>query len=184
MTADPAALQSADGDNEFSRREFLNYAWLATLGILAIQGGLVTFRFAMPILKKGEFGSVVPIGNVDDLPAADASPEAFKKAKFWWVQTEEGAIALYTVCTHLGCIYDWKDTEFKFICPCHGSQFEREGDFILGPAPRGLDRFVIRAYDGAGNMVAETGPDGGPVQIPPGSTIEVDTGDRISGPSV
>ena len=181
MTAQADAPQGAGSAAEMSRREFLNYAWLATLGIFALETGVVAFQFAMPRLGPGEFGGVVDIGNVDDLPPVGAAPEPFNKAKFWWVRMEAGALALYKVCTHLGCIFDWKSADGKFICPCHGSQFEHDGAFILGPAPRGLDRFVIRAYDGAGNLIAETDKEGGPLQIPPGATVRVDTGARING---
>jgi cytochrome b6-f complex iron-sulfur subunit len=181
MTVQPDADRGAGSAAEMSRREFLNYAWLASIGIFVIQSGVATFQFAMPRLGPGEFGGVVDLGGYDALPAAGAPPEPFNKAKFWWVQTDQGALALYKVCTHLGCIFDWKTADGKFICPCHGSQFEREGKYIAGPAPRGLDRFVIRAYDAAGKLVAETDPSGGPVKIPGGTTIKVDTGARING---
>jgi cytochrome b6-f complex iron-sulfur subunit len=169
-------------DDEFSRREFLNYAWLASLGILTVETGVVTLLFAMPRLAPGEFGGPIDVGSVDALPGEGADPEPFNKAKFWWVVTPQGALALYKVCTHLGCIFKWSPEEYKFICPCHGSQFEREGEFIQGPAPRGLDRFVITAYDNEGAVLAQTPETGGPVTIPAGARIVVDTGTRISGP--
>lgn len=182
MTASTAALGSNDANAEMSRREFLNYAWLATLGILTIEMSAVTLMFAMPRLGPGEFGGSVPIGNVDALPMdTQGSPTPYNRSKFWWVNTDAGALAIYKVCTHLGCIYDWKPAENKYICPCHGSQFERDGTFIQGPAPRNLDRFVIRALDGAGNEVARTNEAGAPLSIPPGSTIVVETGMRIHG---
>lgn len=39
------------------------------------------------------------------------------------------------VCTHLGCIVPWNTVEKKFTCPCHGSQYDKEGRVIGGPAP-------------------------------------------------
>jgi cytochrome b6-f complex iron-sulfur subunit len=181
MTLSADAGPTADSNAEMSRREFLNYAWLASIGILVLEAGIVGYRFAMPRLAPGEFGGVVDIGNIDDLPPAGSAPEPFNKAKFWWVQNDAGALALYKVCTHLGCIFDWKEADGKFICPCHGSQFQREGAYIAGPAPRGLDKFVIRAYDDRGKLVAETDHEGNPVAIPAGSDVQVDTGERIPG---
>jgi cytochrome b6-f complex iron-sulfur subunit len=183
-----ANVQALAVDQEMSRREFLNYAWLASLGIFTLQLGVVSFQFALPRLAPGEFGGTVPIGSVDALPAIGADPSPFNKAKFWWVQTKEGALAIYKVCTHLGCIYGWKPEEGKFICPCHGSQFEREGKFIQGPAPRNLDSFVIKAFDAGGKLLTETdeklvgkpvGPV--PVKIPAGANVVVETGLRIIG---
>jgi cytochrome b6-f complex iron-sulfur subunit len=181
MTANTTAVGGTPAGDEISRREFLNYAWLASLGVFTLELVAVTYLFSLPLLGPGEFGGAVPIGNVDDLPGVEAPPTAYNRAKFWWVQTPDGALALYKVCTHLGCIYDWKPVDVKFICPCHGSQFERNGTYIQGPAPRSLDRFVITARDEAGEVVATTPADGGPVKIPDGAVVIVDTGNRIKG---
>jgi cytochrome b6-f complex iron-sulfur subunit len=164
-----------------SRREFLNYAWLASLGILTVESAVLTYQFAMPRLAPGEFGGPIDVGSVDDMAPVGSDPEPFNRAKFWWVVTEGGALALYKVCTHLGCIFKWNHEEYKFICPCHGSQFQRNGTYIQGPAPRSLDRFVITAYDKNDEVVATTPPDGGPVKIPAGSRLVVDTGQVIVG---
>jgi len=184
MTASETAegvIRAAEAGDDMARREFLNYAWLASLGILTLQTGIVSYQFAMPRLRAGEFGGPIDVGTVDDLPGTGEDPEAFSKAKFWWVVTEAGVLALYKVCPHLGCIFKWRPEEYKFICPCHGSQFERDGTYIQGPAGRSLDRFVVEAYDEDGSELATTGPEGGPVRVPPGSKVVVETGERIFG---
>ncbi|HEY9626378.1 MAG: cytochrome b6-f complex iron-sulfur subunit [Oscillatoriophycideae cyanobacterium NC_groundwater_1537_Pr4_S-0.65um_50_18] len=57
--------------------------------------------------------------------------------------TVEGADAiasygLNAVCTHLGCVVPWNANENKFMCPCHGSQYNSEGKVVRGPAPLSL----------------------------------------------
>lgn len=42
------------------------------------------------------------------------------------------------VCTHLGCVVPWNTSEEKFVCPCHGSQYDAEGKVMRGPAPLSL----------------------------------------------
>ncbi|KAK9092286.1 hypothetical protein Syun_027197 [Stephania yunnanensis] len=42
------------------------------------------------------------------------------------------------VCTHLGCVVPWNTAENKFICPCHGSQYNNQGKVVRGPAPLSL----------------------------------------------
>ncbi len=185
MTVDTGLLGNeaqTEAQAEMSRREFLNYAWLASLGVLTAETAVVFYQFSMPRLGPGEFGGPVDIGLFDILPGIGAAPEPFNKAKFWWVVDDEGgAIAIFKICTHLGCIYSWKPDQAKFICPCHGSQFEREGKFIQGPAPRSLDRMIIRAYDPGDVLVAETNEAGDPLQVPPGSRLVVETGLRVIG---
>lgn len=46
--------------------------------------------------------------------------------------------ALNAVCTHLGCVVPWNVAENKFMCPCHGSQYDSTGKVIRGPAPKSL----------------------------------------------
>ena len=50
----------------------------------------------------------------------------------------DGTLATYginAVCTHLGCVVPWNAAENKFICPCHGSQYNNQGRVVRGPAP-------------------------------------------------
>eukprot|EP00899_Mesostigma_viride_P023194 jgi/Mesvir1/4059/Mv26275-RA.1 len=42
------------------------------------------------------------------------------------------------VCTHLGCVVPWNVAENKFMCPCHGSQYNADGKVVRGPAPLSL----------------------------------------------
>lgn len=167
-----------------NRREFLNFAWLVSLGFLTVNLAGITYLFSLPRFKEGEFGGMVTIGGAGDLPGADTPPANMPKVKLWLSNTSQGVLALYKVCTHLGCLYNWNNQEGKFICPCHGSQFQRDGTFIQGPAPRNLDRFVIQVTTPDGRLLAETDPESGdPLPLPnePGAIVKVDTGRRILG---
>ena len=59
------------------------------------------------------------------------------------------------MCTHLGCLYKWAQSNNRFECPCHGSKFSREGFYIEGPAPRSLDTFLVA--EEAGVVTVDTG---------------------------
>ena len=62
-----------------------------------------------------------------------------------WTKDSDGShwLALYQKCVHLGCTVPYRDDCFSFKCPCHGSHYNVDGEFIDGPAPRSLDRFQI-----------------------------------------
>jgi len=52
-------------------------------------------------------------------------------------------IALYQRCVHLGCTVPFRDECVSFKCPCHGSHYNVDGEWLDGPAPKSLDRFLI-----------------------------------------
>lgn len=181
-----AKEEDQEQEEEITRREALNLAWLASLGFFLIPFTGATILFAFPRFREGEFGGTFTVGSPSSLPQVGQSPVANPKGKFWLTRTEEGLRALYKVCTHLGCLYNWQDQEFKFICPCHGSQFTYEGEYIQGPAPRSLDVFVVEVVDpSTGEVIEQTEGSRDPVPIPdnPNVVIRVDTGNKINGES-
>jgi len=64
-------------------------------------------------------------------------------------------IALYQRCVHLGCTVPFRDDCLSFKCPCHGSHYNSDGEYLDGPAPRSLDRFAFH-FEG-GDVVVDTG---------------------------
>jgi len=63
-----------------------------------------------------------------------------QKYRIWVDRTPDRLFVIYARCTHLGCTPDWKPSENKFKCPCHGSGYDSEGINFEGPAPRPMDR--------------------------------------------
>ena len=164
-----------------NRREFLYYIWGASMTLLLGGAGGAILWYLYPRFREGEFGGVfrVPIAG---LPAVGESPEENAAGRFWLVQIGGGALALYKVCTHLGCLYKWVPNNDRFECPCHGSKFERNGTKIEGPAPRDLDIFTMDILDADGNVLASTPEEGGPIPVPDGAAeLAINTGNRIEG---
>ncbi len=64
-------------------------------------------------------------------------------------------IALYQRCVHLGCTYAYRQDCLSFKCPCHGSHYNVDGEYLDGPAPRSADRFAL-SFSG-GSVVVSTG---------------------------
>ena len=131
--------------------------------------------FAYPRFRAGEFGGKFVLSQPATAYTLEEPPELNANGKFYVAKvtedpgtqenpnppTGEHIIAIYQVCTHLGCLIPFIQSENRFICPCHGSTFNRNSDYVRGPASRNLDQFAV-----------ETGGDG---------TITVDTGTRLTG---
>lgn len=57
-------------------------------------------------------------------------------------------LVMSATCPHLGCSVAWQPSQNKFVCPCHGGQFNSDGKHISGPPPRGLDCLQSKVKDG------------------------------------
>jgi nitrite reductase/ring-hydroxylating ferredoxin subunit len=82
---------------------------------------------------------------------ADICPEHCLKlvvGKNVFIFSDAGGLhAISNVCTHLGCLVS--ASADGFLCPCHGSKYDREGKVTAGPAPRALPWLEIsRRVDG------------------------------------
>jgi len=53
-------------------------------------------------------------------------------------------IAVNPKCTHQGCDVKWVTGEKKYVCPCHSSSFEANGDAIDGPATKPLAAYPAK----------------------------------------
>ena len=75
--------------------------------------------------------------------------------RIWVDKTSDRLFVVYARCTHLGCTPDWKASENKFKCPCHGSGYDSEAINFEGPAPRPMDRAHVEV-DAEGQIVVNT----------------------------
>jgi menaquinol-cytochrome c reductase iron-sulfur subunit len=57
-------------------------------------------------------------------------------------------IAISTRCAHLGCPVRYVQASEKFICPCHGGVYNKQGGVDGGPPVRPLDRFYTKTENG------------------------------------
>jgi len=64
-----------------------------------------------------------------------------------------GFVMFSPICPHLGCRFNYDADQNKFLCPCHGSVYTREGEHIGGPAPRGLDPLPLHERSGQAEVM-------------------------------
>lgn len=136
------------------RRGFVRNAALGAVGAVlteVVVGFYVLFRPN----KTGAFGGELAVAAAQ-VPGIEDAPLKIAPSRFWLVKNEDGLLALYWKCPHLGCTVPWASAEDRFHCPCHGSIYEKNGAYVGGPAPRGLDLMRVKV-DRAGNVTGDTG---------------------------
>jgi len=163
-----------------TRRQFLNRAIVGMFGLSLAGFGTAVLGFLWPTVSGG-FGSKITAGKLSDIqqkmtsqkqPAyfpdarAYVNPfplEAVPRAKASGAYAdpiiagmEQGLVALYQKCVHLGCRVPWCQSSQWFECPCHGSQYNRVGEKKGGPAPRGLDHFAVSVDNGVVTIDTKT----------------------------
>ena len=170
-----------------SRRQFFNRA-----NVTLMSAGIGTFAaagfvaFLWPFASGG-FGGQVTVGKKDEILDSLRTGDGFfyaSNARTWiteypadalpnarsvysdniYAGMEQGLVALYQKCPHLGCRVPSCPSSGWFECPCHGSQYNRVGEKMGGPAPRGMDRF--------------------PFQVAGNGDVTVDTGTIVTGPPI
>lgn len=136
----------------FTRRHFLEMVGMGAVGIAAAGGIVLSAEYLTPNVVR-EPPARFKAGRPEEYPPGSVTLD--KEQKVFIVRAKEGYFyALSAVCTHLGCIANWKSEEGIVACPCHGSKFSREGMVIAGPAPRPLQRFSL-SLDDQGQLVVD-----------------------------
>jgi cytochrome b6-f complex iron-sulfur subunit len=168
-----------------TRRQFFNRSIVVSfaLGLSTFGAGMLAFLWPS---GAGGFGSKIKVGKLSDIQAAIDEGDGFAyypEGRMWVTNypsaalekaqavyspselagMEEGFVALYQKCPHLGCRVPQCLSSQWFECGCHGSQYNRVGEKKGGPAPRGMDRF---------GMIVD------------GGALTVDTGQVIEGPPI
>lgn len=128
-----------------TRRYFLESVGAGAVGIATLGSLILSGEYLSPNVVK-EPPTKFKAGAPEDY--APGSVTLNKEQKVYIVRAREGYFfALSAVCTHLGCITNWKSEEGIIACPCHGSKFDADGKKIAGPAPRSLPRFSVSLDD-------------------------------------
>jgi cytochrome b6-f complex iron-sulfur subunit len=141
MADDDTTTGHSAADDGMGRRTFLSYAWKGLAVGLAVEAGWTTYDILNP-KPSGAFGGIVDAGTVSDYPAGTV--KYFQDGRFYVASADGALVALYQKCPHLGCKVPFCESSGRFECPCHGSIYNIRGEYIQGPAPRGMDRFPLK----------------------------------------
>ena len=136
-----------------TRREFLRNGWKLGGALLDRRRGLHRLRGAA---AAGVAARAAPRSPSARPRATPTDTSTYVSAgRLFVVNANDYVFALSQKCPHLGCQVPFCESSGRFECPCHGSIYDLGGEWIAGPAPRGMDRYEV-TLDGD-NVVVDTG---------------------------
>ncbi|MGB5592744.1 MAG: cytochrome b6-f complex iron-sulfur subunit [Crocosphaera sp.] len=146
---------------DMGRRQFMNLLTFGTITGVAAGALYPVVKYFIPPSSGGAGGGITAkdaLGN--DVIASEfiashnvgdrVLAQGLKGDPTYLVVEGDNTIADYginAVCTHLGCVVPWNASEDKFICPCHGSQYNAQGKVVRGPAPLSLELAHVNVND-------------------------------------
>ena len=132
-----------------TRRSFVKNLWmvLGTIAGLEIFGISLNFLLHSTKNKNSDGETFIIAGNVKDFQIGTVTP--FRSGKYYIARLNDGGfLAMSLKCTHLGCSVGWNENDNRFVCPCHSSSFDINGNVISPPAPSALDLLPLVIENG------------------------------------
>jgi len=141
---------------EQSRREFIKkalYGLLTLLGLGPLAAGL---KVLAPSTRMDKELAWYPLLSEDDVPRSGVRKAELvysvagkeRKARVFVVASSEGMAVLSAVCSHLGCLVNYRKETREFVCPCHGGKYDLSGGNIEGPPPAPLTKYPVEVKNG------------------------------------
>lgn len=128
-----------------TRREMLEAGWKVGSGLLVAAAGWTSFEALRPLADVSG-GGLLPLLPPEAYPEGSAT--FVREGRFFVTRAKGELFAVSQKCPHLGCAVPFCEASGRFECPCHGSVYNLAGEWISGPAPRGMDTHPLQIADG------------------------------------
>lgn len=128
-----------------SRRSFLNF--LLSGSILAFLASVLypVYRYLIPPRGVGEaVPNTVKDGTTSDLKPNSGKIIHYGKKPVILIRTSQGDVRAFSaICTHLGCIVQYRPDLQQIWCACHNGHYNLNGVNVSGPPPRPLAPYKV-----------------------------------------
>jgi quinol---cytochrome c reductase iron-sulfur subunit, bacillus type len=150
-----------------TRRDFYRYATIAIGSLMGLVLAVPGVAYVVSPLRKKESGgsfetltrlSQLEAGVPRSFPIIEDRRDAWVKyprepvGSVWLIRQPKGTsppvIAFTSECPHLGCAINLSADKKGFLCPCHTSSFDFEGEPTNPVPPRPMDRLKVELTEG------------------------------------
>jgi menaquinol-cytochrome c reductase iron-sulfur subunit len=158
------------------RREFYRYGSIALGGLMGLIMAVPGMAYVLDPLRRrskaSEYHGLVRLNELTPgvpraIPIIEARQDAWVKypqepvGSVWLIRQpgagageEKPAVLAFTAeCPHLGCSINLAADGKSFLCPCHTSAFNFQGQPLNAIPPRGMDRLDVELTNDPDPMV-------------------------------
>ena len=141
---------------ENSRRECIIKALYGMFALIGLGFLFTGFKVLAPSGRQERELAWFSLVHEDEVPRSGVKKAELvyavsgkeRKARVFIVSSPGKLIVLSSVCSHLGCLVNYRKESKEFVCPCHGGKYDLTGRNIEGPPPAPLTTYPIEIRNG------------------------------------
>jgi cytochrome b6-f complex iron-sulfur subunit len=134
---------SAAPDN--GRRNFLNWFLSTTAGAFLVSVAYPLSRYLIPPEVEESTAHMVTLAlKPQEIKQNSGQIFRFGSQPAILIKDPNGELKAFTaVCTHLGCIVQYRSDLSQIWCACHNGHFNLNGKNVEGPPPKPLEEYAV-----------------------------------------
>ena len=141
---------------EHDRREFIKKALYGVFALLGLGFLFAGLRVLAPSGRQDRELVWFRLVPEDEVPRSGVKKSELvytlsgkeRKARVFIVSSSGKLAVLSAVCSHLGCLVNYRKESKEFVCPCHGGKYNIDGRNIEGPPPAPLTAYPVEVKNG------------------------------------
>jgi cytochrome b6-f complex iron-sulfur subunit len=141
---------------EHSRREFIKKALFGLFAFLGLGAAFAGLKVLAPASGRDRELAWFPLIPEEEVPRSGVRKAELtyavagkeRKARVFIVSSTAGIAVLSAICSHLGCLVNYRKETREFVCPCHGGKYDMAGKNIAGPPPMPLTSYPVEVRNG------------------------------------
>jgi len=128
-----------------TRRRFLRYilGFSVVSSLVMLAAPAIAFLVPPKAGTEGA-GGKISAGTTAEIPPGKGKVVPMGSKPVIVINGEQGVTAFSAICTHLGCIVAFDETNANIVCPCHDGRFNpATGAVVSGPPPAPLQAVTV-----------------------------------------